>query len=261
MKSLIYYKERIYFIISLIVSLFIYGVMFATFGTTSDVLFEIVFLMGFLIFQLIINGFFIGHIKGNAIRLSENQFPDVYNITKDLSEKMGLKKTPNIYIMQSGGVLNAFATKFLGRDFVIIYSEIFELAYEEGEEALSFVIAHELAHIKRRHITWSYLLFPSALIPFLNLAYSRACEYTCDQYAAYYSSKEPLSGLLLLAAGKKLYKQVNVDDLLHYAVKDDGFFVTLSEVLSTHPHLSSRVHHIKNFKSKIAKELEASVNI
>ena len=109
---------------------------------------------------------------------------------------MELNPVPAIYVLQAGGLLNAFATRFLGRSFVVIYSDVLELAYMKGEAELAFVICHELAHIKRKHLAWRWFLYPSMLIPFLGAAYSRACEYTCDRFGAHYRPDGALGGFL-----------------------------------------------------------------
>lgn len=166
---------------------------------------------------LIIQGLFIGNLRGNSVRVSETQFPEVYNLAQNLAGKMGLNPVPAIYVLQSGGLLNAFATRFIGRNFVVIYSDVLELAYEKGESSLGFVIGHELAHIHRKHLTLKWLLYPSTLIPFLGPAYSRACEYTCDRYGAYYQPDGAIPGLLVLAAGKKLYHSVNAQEFSRQA--------------------------------------------
>lgn len=67
----------------------------------------------------------LGSIRGNGIRLQQNQFPDVYERVVTYSNAMGLKRVPDVFIVQSEGTLNAFATRFLGRDMVVIYSEVF----------------------------------------------------------------------------------------------------------------------------------------
>jgi len=48
---------------------------------------------------------------------------------------------PDIYIVQSGGLLNAFATRFFGRHFVVLYSDIVEMIEDNQEKDLSFIIA------------------------------------------------------------------------------------------------------------------------
>jgi len=116
-----------------------------------------------------------------------------------------------------------FATKFLGRSFVVIYSDVLELAYEKGEQELAFVVCHELAHIKRKHLTWRLFLYPAMLVPFLGSAYSRACEYTCDRFGAHFVPNGAERGLLVLAAGKQLYRTVNVQEFVQQVDGERGF--------------------------------------
>ena len=235
MESLVNPKERVYFGISLVISLLVYlGLVISIVG--------ILYIAIGAIIAVIVHGLFIGSLRGNGVRVSEKQFPEVYRIASQLANQMGLNPVPAIYVLQAGGLLNAFATKFLGRSFVVIYSDVLELAYEKGEAELSFVICHELAHIKRKHLTWRWLLCPSMLIPFLGTAYSRACEYTCDRFGAHFMADGAVGGLLVLASGKKLYPNVNAQEFSNQANTERGFWVWFSEVLSTHPNLPKRVN-------------------
>ena len=238
MDSLVHSKEKVYFGISLVVSILVYSLLiFSVVG--------ILYLLLGLVLGLVFHGLFIGNLKGNGILVSEWQFPEVHKIASQLATEMELKELPPIYVLQAGGMLNAFATKFLGSSFVVIYSDVLELAYEEGGDELAFVICHELAHLKRRHPTWRLILYPSMMVPFLGAAYSRACEYTCDSFGAYYVPKGAESGLLVLAAGKKLYRSVNVDSYLRQVRSADGFWVWFSEVVSSHPNLTKRIKALK----------------
>jgi len=36
------------------------------------------------------------------------------------ARQLGLTYSPTVYVLESGGILNAFATKLLGRKFVIV---------------------------------------------------------------------------------------------------------------------------------------------
>src|SRR5690606_23322977 len=136
-----------------------------------------------------------------------------YESVQTLSKEMGLKAVPDVFVIQSEGALNAFATRFFGRDMVVLYSEVFELAREQGQAELDFIIAHELAHVKRRHVWKNILIMPAGFIPFLSQAYSRSCEYTCDRHAAYIIQNAPAAkrALSLLGIGKKLYTELNED--------------------------------------------------
>ena len=234
MKSLVHPKERLYFAISLVFSAIVYLVLIVSIGGIPYTA------VGALI-TLFVHGFFIGKLRGNGIRVSEHQFPEVHRIVERLSSEMELPKLPDVYVLQAGGLLNAFATRFLGRNFVVIYSDVLELAYKSGESALAFVIAHELAHVKRKHLSKRWLLFPAMFVPFLGTAYSRACEYTCDRFAAYYRGGGAYYGLGVLAAGKRLYSTINFSALRDQALQERGFWVWLAEIFSTHPHLPRRV--------------------
>ena len=231
--SLIHPKEKFYFGISVVISLLIYLLLVVS-------IFGIVYLVIGVITALIAHGLFIGNLRGNSIRVSEKQFPEVYRLTQQLAHQMELNPVPAIYVLQAGGLLNAFATRFLGRDFVVIYSDVLELAYTKGEAELAFMICHELAHIKRKHLTWRWFLYPSMFIPFLGSAYSRACEYTCDRFGAHYRPDGALGGLLVLAAGTMLYHNVNVQEFINQVESEQGFWIWFSEVLSTHPNLPKR---------------------
>ena len=48
----------------------------------------------------------------------------------------------DVYVVEAGGVMNAFATRFLGRNFVVIHSDVLALAMEQGEAAVGFIVAH-----------------------------------------------------------------------------------------------------------------------
>jgi Zn-dependent protease with chaperone function len=138
-------------------------------------------------------------------------------------------------------VLNAFATRFLGRNFVILNSDVLALATQKGEKAVSFVLGHELGHVRRHHMTRRSLLYPAMLFPFLAGAYSRACEYTCDRFGNALEPEGGVDGLLVLAAGRDLYTQVNAAVYSGQRETETGFFVRFAEILSTHPNLPKRV--------------------
>ena len=204
------------------------------------------------LFTLFIHAISMSHIQVNGVRLKENQFPELYQKVVVLSEKMELKKIPEVYVIESGGMLNAFATKIFGlfgKNVVVLYSDFIDVSLDSNGYEIDYVIAHELAHIKRNHIVKSLLVFPAMWIPFVGESYSRMAEYTCDRMAAYYTEKpeEAINGLLVLAAGRRLYKKVNLTEYLEQYNEKRGVFVTLAELLSSHPPIPKRIHEIENF--------------
>lgn len=240
--QLVHRREKLYFIFAVMISALIYLLLAVT-------IVGLIYAALFMAFSLFFHYLYMGQIRSNGIRITPDQFPTVYEKIVEISKRMGLESIPDVFIMESGGVLNAFATRFFGRNMVVLYSEIVELIEVGGDEELSFVIAHELAHLKRRHIGKQLLIFPVMFIPFVGEAYSRVCEYTCDRFAAYFTgnTEAAKNGLTILAVGKILYKRVNRAIYLEESAKEKGFFVWLSELVSTHPPLPKRIREIQVF--------------
>jgi Zn-dependent protease with chaperone function len=143
MEYKVHPKENLYFIIKLIISLVVYGAIILSIPSLSKIelaAFSILIVYGliFIFYIIFAHGLLIGYLKGNAIRINENQFPELFAIAKEEAEKLKLAKMPAIYILQAGGLLNAFATRFYGKDFVVIYSDVLELAFEKGNQTVHF---------------------------------------------------------------------------------------------------------------------------
>lgn len=185
---------------------------------------------------------FVAHVRGNAVRLGTDQLPALHARVAQLARRMGMARVPETYLMQAGGTLNAFATRFLGHDIVVLYSDLLD-ACEGDEAARDMIIAHELGHLHAGHLRWRWLLIPSGFIPFLGSALSRAREYTCDRYGAAGAGSVPgaTRGLTILAAGPKQAARVNQAAFVRQREALDTGWMTLGEWLSTHPPLAKRI--------------------
>ena len=95
-------------------------------------------------------------------------------------------------------------------------------------------------------MTKSLLLFPAFILPLLNKAYSRACEYTCDNIGAALSPKGVQSGLLILASGRGIWKMVNTRAYVEQDENEYGFWSWFAEKVSTHPKLTRRLLRFQN---------------
>ena len=236
-SQLVHPKETTYFALVLVFSILAYLALLLS-------IFGIIVIGALVIFSYCIHALSMASIRRNGVRISQQQFPEIYAKAEMLAQKMELEKMPNIYVMESQGVLNAFATRFFGKEMVVIYSEIFDLHENNREDELMFVLTHEFAHLKRRHVLLHFFILPAMVVPFLGEAYLRACEYTCDRYAAYYvgnleASKE---ALVMLAIGKKLSGKVNQEAFVEQINEEQGFFAWVSEKLSSHPDLPKRIN-------------------
>jgi len=241
-RQLVNPRERFLYAIILFVSLAVYGgLVFATLSDPKVGATVVFYGTVFSLLGIFAHGLALGRIRGNSVRVSERQFPLLHRVTAAHARRLGLSRVPDVYVMPSGGLLNAFATRFLGRDFVVVYSDVLELALAQGEAAVGFIVGHELAHVWRGHLKHRWLTAPGRLFPYLGAAYSRACEYTCDRVGAFCQPEGAISGLLALAAGKQLHPHVDVREYAAQAEADEGFWIRRAELVSSHPRLPKRV--------------------
>ena len=181
-------------------------------------------------------------IRGSAVRLSQRQFPDIYALKEDFARNLGLKREPEIYLMSGNGTLNAFAASTFGYDFVVIHSELFSNTYEKNKDALAFIIGHELGHLRLGHTRLWYQLSTAYVdrVPLLKGFLSRAREYSCDRHGAYLAPQGE-EGLVLLAAGRYVYKDVDVGELLEQAQRFRGFWPVVAQLPQSHPFTVRRL--------------------
>lgn len=242
-------KETIYFFIMSAISMVIYAGICFCLLTVRNIMAIVPFAIYacfFLAIYKLGSLLLLGHLKGNAVKINEKQFPDIYAIVKEHASRLELDRIPDVYLLQGNGLLNAFAIRLSKRDFVVLYSDVLEVAYQQEMSAVSFIIGHELGHIKREHVSGlsAFLIWPASWIPFMNFAYSRAREYTCDNIGFALCPHAGAKGLLLLAAGKKLYNKVSVEQLLSDDSYKVGLAARLAEAFATHPPLLKRIDAI-----------------
>lgn len=201
-----------------------------------------VYVIIFALFFFVSHLYMVSHIRGSAVRIGPEQFPEIHARIEALCTQFGFKTIPEAYIQQAGGVLNAFAMRFLRSNMIILYSELLE-ACGTDTGARDMIIAHELGHIRAGHLKWHWLKAPGLMVPFLGSAYSRAREYTCDRYGlAGAGTKEgALKGLTLLAAGGKYGALVNVKVFAEQKALLNTGLMTIGEWFSSHPPLAKRV--------------------
>lgn len=242
LSGFVHQKERNYYVLMLVVSAAVYaGLVAVMVSGTGGAGVVVGYGVGFALFFFMMHGLMIGGIRGNGVRVTATQFPALHAAIVRHAETLGLPTAPDVFLLQAGGVLNAFATRFLGRDFVVLYSDVLAMAEREGQAVVGWIVAHELAHVRRGHLKHRWMIMPARLIPYLGAAYSRACEYTCDRIAAHCQPDGAVEGLLTLAAGPELYRRVDAREFADQVHTEGGFWVRRAELVSTHPTLPKRV--------------------
>jgi Zn-dependent protease with chaperone function len=228
-------KERTLFVITLVFSCLVWLVCVVTIAPILGVAVG-AFILWFA------HGLLIGRIKSEAVKLDINQTPGLSEVFAEVCARLNLSRVPDLYLMQAGGVLNAFATRFCARDFVVLYSDILE-AYGPDSGEIRFLLGHEIGHIRSKHIFKNILLLPGLFLPLLGSAYSRACESSCDRHGAFASQNEAASvrAMMILSGGKEAGRKLLAEAFSNQHHASRGFFVSLHEVFSPYPTLSKRV--------------------
>ncbi|MGZ3241302.1 MAG: M48 family metalloprotease, partial [Burkholderiaceae bacterium] len=204
----------------------------------------IVLALGFLLY-LFVQSALIAHIKGDGVQLSETQFPDLYKQFIECCERLQIKTPPQAYILNGNGGLNAFATKFLGTQYVVLLSDVVD-AMDKHADGVRFYIGHELGHLRMKHLSGHLLRWPVLWLPLLGAAYSRARESTCDRHgrACSASPEGAARALAALSSGTKRWEQLDIPAYLHQARYSSGFWMSFHELTAGYPWLIKRVARV-----------------
>lgn len=239
MNKPIYQKEKTLLAMACVISALLWVTLIVLTKGAILLIFPFAFL-GYLFAQ---SGF-ISYLKGTGALVSDTQFPDLQKRVRDCAAKVGLKTLPGVYILHGNGVFNAFATRFLRKDYIILLSDVLD-ALEDHPDAINFYIGHEMGHIDRKHLLVEPFLSLALVLPLLGAAYSRAREYTCDQYGAACCTPEAAQqGVALLAVGTKRYKTINKNQYIQQTRETSGFWMSFHELVASYPWLVKRFARI-----------------
>ena len=212
----------------------------------------------FFVFSIFAQSGLIAYIKGTAVRITPDQFPDLYKQYRKCCRTLEITDIPEIYMLHADGAFNAFATRFMRRHYVVLFSDMVD-ALSSKEEALNFYIGHELGHIHRNHIFWGTILMPAGVLPLIGSGYSRAREYTCDNYglACCEDPHNAMIGLAALSAGAQRWKTLSIDKYIEQAQESGSFWMSFHELVSDYPWLVKRVARISSKVNNTSVDLPA----
>ncbi|GHD66233.1 peptidase M48 [Jeongeupia chitinilytica] len=244
MMELVYAKEKSLFAIMMVLASLVWLVLIVC--TLGIALLYV--LMGFLVY-LVTQSAFISYLRGTAVHVTAEQLPQLHQRIQHCAHKLQIRDVPDAFVLQADGMLNALATKFLGRRYIVLFSSVLD-ALEDHPEAIDFYIGHELGHLRRNHLNWSPFLMIVGWIPFLGAAYRRAQEYTCDRHglACCDNPLDAQRAIATLAAGGS-YRQV---DVRRYSGQIDwsrGFWMSFHELVSSYPWLTKRMYAVQELSA------------
>ena len=204
-----------------------------------------------------------------GIRVSEKNYPEIYAKVKEFTELLGLKKEPEVYVQQSNGSVNAFASWAPGRTFIQLNAEVVDLGYMENKDfdTVAFIMAHEFGHIYFHHVHMHYRIWTTLIgyVPIVGALiisplYSRSKEYTADRVAqALTGGKNQVEGMKLLCAGRHGYKYIDIQDYLENANQNYNILEKIARfvinMMASHPVTPYRIAAIMDETKKNGKLL------
>jgi Zn-dependent protease with chaperone function len=228
-------KETVYFSLVLVISLIVWALLVV-------LIVPIIYGLIILVFIWFANGLLVARLRADGVKVDAGQLPELHQALSDVCTKLEIAVVPELFVIQSGGLLNAFATRHSGRHFVVLFSDLLE-AYGPGSPETRFFLGHELGHIKRNHLIKFVLLLPGLLLPLLGNAYRRACEASCDRFGAFAAgdSAGAIRAMMVLAGGKEASRTMNPEAFAAQYDQMRGFFVSWYELISGYPTTSQRV--------------------
>src|SRR5580692_10475246 len=196
-------------------------------------------------------------LLGNAVKVSERQFPRIYGITKRACDVLQIPM-PHVFIVNDPR-FNAGTLGTNEDSFIMVHSALVD---QYSEDELLTVIGHECGHIHNSHVAYltalHYLSFMAGMfLPWILQpamvalrTWSRRAEITCDRAGMLVAKNTQASerAITKLAVGsRKLYEEFNLDAFLEQHEEGSQGIGRYMEVFATHPWLPKRVLAMRVF--------------
>jgi hypothetical protein len=185
-------------------------------------------------------------IRGNSVRLSEKQFPEVYEILKDHCRRLGMTDVPDLFLT-AGGIAPFSVTYSSWREnYIVLHQVLFDIVESKSIDVVKFTLAHELGAIRlNQTAVWNEMLLTYvSAIKWFRYPLERARTYSRDRYGAALSPTG-FRGLLINAVGRRLMDDVDIQDYLAQALKYRGFWAGINAFFEPKPQVFSRLNQLK----------------
>jgi hypothetical protein len=185
-------------------------------------------------------------IRGNSIRLSEQQFPEIYAVLQDHCRRLGMTQVPELFLTSSS--IAPFSQTFSSwrENYIVIHQIIFDIDVRKTTDVLAFILGHELGAIrlKQTSVINEMLLTYVSAVKWLRNPLSRARTYSRDRYGATLAPTG-FRGLLINAAGRRLMDQVDVQEYLDQSRHYGSLWANANILFEAKPAVYSRINQLR----------------
>ena len=184
-------------------------------------------------------------IRGNSVRLSEQQFPEIYAILQDHCRRLGMARVPELFL--STGAIAPYSRTFSSwrENYIVLHQIIFDIDDRKTMDVISFVLGHELGAIRlNQTAVWNEMLLTYvSSIKWLRNPLERVRIFSRDRYGAALTPTG-FRGLLINAVGRRLMGQVNIADYLDQERRYGGFWNGLNVFFEARPQVFTRIRRL-----------------
>lgn len=214
-------------------------------------------------------------LLSTAIRLNENQMPEVFNLLPPICEKLGIEKMPDLYMIKSNNKqdLNAY-TYGVTEPYICLTSELIKQC---SSDMIASVLAHECGHIACKHCLYSSIArnflqgieaSPLTKIPGVKkyisktlvtamLFWDRCSELSTDRAALLCDGSSYKTAKMLLKVNG-FDENINIEEFMKQAIDLKDFIndSTSNKLMheamvqwNSHPLLATRVYEIHDWEN------------
>lgn len=184
-------------------------------------------------------------VRGNSVRVSESQFPEVYAVLRDHCRRLGTTEIPELFI--TGSTIAPFSQTFSSwrENYIVLHQVLFDVDDRKTMDVVSFVLAHELGAVRlNQTAVWNEMLLTYvSAIRWLRNPLERARMYSRDRYGAALSPTG-FRGLLINAVGRRLMDHVDVQDYLAQQRRYGGFWSSVDVFFEGKPQVFIRLKRL-----------------
>lgn len=185
-------------------------------------------------------------VRGNSIRVSGSQFPEVYAVLLDHCRRLGMTEIPELFISSSS--IQPYSRAFTSwrERYIVLHQIVFDIDDRKTMDVISFLIGHELGAIRLNQTAiWNEMLLTYvSAIKWLRHPLERVRTFSRDRYGATLAPTG-FRGLLINAIGRRLMDHVDLDDFFAQMRNYGGFWSGLNVFFETRPQVLTRLRRLR----------------
>lgn len=238
-------RELPRFLLALLVALPIALLVLAGVFISSGLALAAILLLAFLIWFVVEISY--ATLLGHWVLVSEDNYPRLYNILREVQEYVGFTKHIDILVYEQKNFIAAFRFLYLARRVIFIPSELLESGVSDDE--LRWIIGRQIGWMRarRRMGPLRYAIAVVEQLGFMNLLiypYVRATHYTGDRVGLAVVNGDistAISAMNKLMVGRELGYSVNPAGVVRQYRRTKGsFFAFLARLFSQQPYTTAR---------------------